>query len=487
MKRVLLALALVAVAAGCGTTLDASRIESARREATGSESASLGEAPPAVDDDSSLRSGGDPSRIGSGAGTRSTTRTAGTVGPLTAARGPIRLGLLYAINDGAESAGVENGDTFSLEQTVHAFVESYNESGGIGGRRIEPVYAQLHSASNDYEAQAAAACATFTEDNRVAAVLSNLGYHSPGLLACLAKASVPMISGDWVGPDREDAARYPLFLTPVTMLGDTRVATVVSRLAASGFLAASNRVGVIIEDCPIDQRIFKNSLEPALKRAGLVLAGTYSPRCFQSLSDLGGQATDLAGAVLQFRRASVDRVMVVSQASEANIVFLFSQAADTQGYMPGYALSSVAVPTVLALNAPARQLANARGVGWLPAVDTVDQSQAPPTASGTRCLDRMRAKGLQPASNADYVDIYGVCDSFGFYDALLRATNGNAAPASVMPAIKAVVPTYVSASTVEGRVVLAADERHAFAGAGRLFGFTPGKGFEYISGSFPLG
>ena len=58
------------------------------------------------------------------------------------------LGVLYTVNDGAESAGVNNGNNFTVNQAVHAFVDAYNANGGIGGRHIDPVYAELHSARN---------------------------------------------------------------------------------------------------------------------------------------------------------------------------------------------------------------------------------------------------------------------------------------------------------------------------------------------------
>ena len=65
--------------------------------------------------------------------------------------------------------------------------------------------------------------------------------------------------------------------------------------------------------------------------------------------------------MLQFNQQRVDWVMFVSLAAEANIMNLFSTVADAQHYSPGYALSSIAAPAVLAQNAPKDQLANASG------------------------------------------------------------------------------------------------------------------------------
>jgi ABC-type branched-subunit amino acid transport system substrate-binding protein len=407
-------------------------------------------------------------------------------GTSPAVRTPIRLGVLYAVNDGAEQAGIQNGNSFTVNQVVHAFVDIYNDGGGIGGRRIEPVYAELHSASNNYEGQVARACAAFTEDNHVAAVIMNVGYYSQALLECLGKASVPLISGDWAAPDQQDADRYPLYMTPTGIDGDTRVALLVDRLAASGFLKPASRIGVVIEGCPIDQRVYKNSLVPALRRAGLSATATYEPRCFQSIQDYGGQASDIQGAVLQFNGARVDRVIVVSQAAEANIVNLFTQGADAQRYYPGYALSSIALPAVLALNAPATQLANAKGVGWLPSIDTENLEQAPRNGPAQRCLDQAKRRGMTATSSADFTTVFGACDSFGLLDALLRATNGTSTASALRAALADVGPRFVAASTVDGRVRLS-PSGHIGAGAVRLFGWSDRIGFVYTSGPSPVG
>lgn len=433
----------------------------------------------ATDQRTGIRAANPANRTSSG-----TDRLAARSAPGVASHSPISLGVLYAVNDGAQSAGINNGNGYTLNQVMHAFVDSYNASGGISGRHIDAVYAELHSASNDFEGQTQAACATFTQDHHVAAVIADVGYHSDILVSCLGKANVPLITGDWDAPDQQDAAKYPLWVTPISVVGDARVNAVVSHLVASGFLQGRNRVGAIVEDCPVNERVYNNALVPALRRAGLTLASAARPRCFQSIQDFGGEASDLQGAVLQFNRAGVDRVIVVSEAAEANLVALFSESADPQHYLPGYALSSVAAPSVLALNAPADQLANMQGVGWLPSVDTQNIQQSPATPTGSRCVGQMAKQGLRPMSNADYAYLYGACDSFAVYEAALRTTNGDSTTSTVMRAIAAVGRTYVSSSTVNGQVAVDGNGRIG-AASGRLFAWVGGR-FQYTSGAFTL-
>jgi ABC-type branched-subunit amino acid transport system substrate-binding protein len=489
VRRLLAAAVAVLVLAGCGSTVPTaergagSRAFSSEQEAL--DGATDVSGPDAIDGGPTAATPDASARRTAAGGTASGAAGQQGGGPTSGApnRSPIELGILYTVNDGAQSAGIDNGNTFSLSRAVRAFVDAYNDAGGIAGRRIVPVYAEMHSASNNYEAQVEAACATFTQDHKVAAVITNVGYYSPILLACTQKASVPIFAGDYAGPDESDAARFPLFVTPVTPVGEARVEAVIEHLAGAGFLTRANKVGVIIEDCPINQRVHQRAVVPALREAGLTLAATYAPRCFLSLADYGGQATDTQAAVLQFRQAGVDRVLFVSQAAEANIMNLFSTGAEAQGYRPGYALSSVAIAVVLAANAPAAQLANAKGVGWLPVLDSANTSQEPTTATARRCLDMVKKEGVNPASPADTFFVYGPCDSFELFAAVLRATNGDASAAAVTRALPGVGGSYVAASTVGGRVGVR--NGRVGPGAARLFGWVNGR-FEYTSAAFAL-
>jgi hypothetical protein len=483
--------------AGCGTTVDTSTLRaqagaqageglSAPQAATASQAP--GAAPPgAVATGPTGSAGAVLAPVGSRPGGSSTGTTPGSV-PSTSARitSPIEVGIIYSVNDGAESAGVDNGNTFSTSRAVHAMVASFNRSGGIGGRRVNPVYAEVHSASNDYDSQFQAACAAFTQDHHVSLVLVFDGFYSETLLTCLTKAAVPVVGGDYAAPDRTSTGQYPYYLTPVVPLADTRYVAEVQRMTASGFLTGKSRVGVVIEGCPIDDRVYQNALEPALHRAGLTIAGTSRTRCFMSLPDFGGMASDTQSAVLAFRQRNVDRVMFVSEAAEGNLVLVFAEAADAQKYTPGYVLDSTGSPAILSANLPPSQLANARGVGWIPALDTQNRGQLRPGPAGRACLGRFERQGLHASSSADFYTAYAACDGFGFAAALLRASRGDAAAAAVLAALDMVGNRYAAASTVDGRVVVSRSRR-AGAGAGRLFAFGTGCGcFAYSGGSFPL-
>jgi len=368
---------------------------------------------------------------------------------------------------------------------MHALVSSYNREGGFAGRHIDPVYDSIRSSSNDFEGDLAAACATFTQDNHVVAVFSTVGLYSESFYSCLAKAGVPVISGD-VGPDLYDARAFPLLVTPDSMLGDTRVLEVADRLFASGWLTTKDKMGVVIEDCPINHRIYDNSLAPELKRLGIAVAATAAPHCFQSIGDLGTISAQMGSAVVQFRQRGVTKVMFVSQAQEGTMTYEFMLAAGNQGWYPGYAMSSASDATIQQGQGgvPKQEYSNARGIGWMPPLDSSQRSQWTTTSTTRTCLKRVRAEGLRPSTGVDDVQVEMVCDTFVLYDAALQLTRGDSRAAVVQRGLHTAGNGFLSAATMSGATGFWDHGRIAPA-EGRFFQYVPSRGgFVYTGQPF---
>jgi hypothetical protein len=305
---------------------------------------------------------------------------------------------------------------------------------------------------------------------------SAVGLYSESFYACLAKAGVPVISGD-VGPDRYDARAFPLLVTPDSMLGDTRVLQVAERLFASGWLTTQDKMGVVIEDCPINHRIYDNSLAPELKRIGIAVAATAAPHCFQSIGDLGTISAQMGSAVVQFRQRGVTKVMFVSQAQEGTMTYEFMLAAGNQGWYPGYAMSTASDATIQQSQGgvPKQEFSNARGVGWMPPLDSSQRSQWTTTATTRMCLHRVRAEGLRPSTGTDDIQVEEVCDTFVLYDAAVQGGLHTAATG------------FVSAATMSGATGFWDHGRLAPA-EGRFFRYVPSRGgFVYTGQPFRFG
>lgn len=475
-----LALALaLAPATACGTTVDTTGVRAADSGSglsvptvapsaggTGQRVGVGDSSTPSVPGSAVFSDG--PSAAGMGAAPSVAPGT-GPVG----ATGPIKVGFMYSVNDAAEAAGVDNNTSINAGSVMRALVASYNRQGGLAGRRIDPVYAFIRSSSNDFEGDLAAACAKLTQDNHVAAVISAVGLYSESFYACLAKSGTPVIAGD-TGPDLYDARAFPLLFTPDSMLGDTRVIEVVDRLHASGWLTTRDKMGVVIENCPINKRIYSGSLAPELRRLGIAVAATAEPTCFQAISDLGTISTAMGSAVVQFRQRGVTKVIFVSQAQEGTIAYEFMLAAGNQGWYPGYALSSASFATTLQEQGgvPEREFSNARGVGWGPPTDTVKRSDWTMTSTTRDCMRRVRGQGLRPATATDDLQVETVCDPFVLYDAALRATHGDASTPAVQTGLRSAGRGFVSSYCVSGAT--------AFWDHGRLAP-AEGRTFQYVS------
>jgi hypothetical protein len=423
------------------------------------------------------RGGTNGSGTGGVGGTTGSTKGTGTTAP-------IKVGFMYTVNDAAKAAGVNNNITIDPQVVTHALVDNFNKAGGFAGRRIEPVYEELRSSSNNFEGDLASACASFTQDNHVAAVISNMGFYSESFMSCLAKAATPVISGD--GTDLQNARQFPLMLNPDWLLGDTREIQAVTRLKSAGYLRTGDRVGVVIEDCPINGRIYSNSLAPALQRAGLTIAGTARTQCFQAIGDLGTISGQMGNAVVSFRSKQVSKVMIVSQGQEGTMLFEFMLAASNQRWYPGYALTSGSLATTVQQQPglSPTELANAHGVGWLPQADSVDPKQAPPSSTARQCQSRAQAEGLKASTPNDFLTLYEVCDTFVLYDAILRATRGNASASTFQQGSRIAGRHFVAALPLGGSTSLW-DHGRLGPAEGRLFSYVSSRGgFVYTSNPF---
>jgi ABC-type branched-subunit amino acid transport system substrate-binding protein len=336
---------------------------------------------------------------------------------------PIELGLLVfgSNEDAAAQLGADVGASVTMKDAAEGLVEYLNRIGGIAGRRIVKVeYVMEASASDSYESQAQAACAMFTQDHHVAAVVGAHHYFSPTLESCLTRAGIPHI-GASISTDVDGYRAYPGLAAPSVPSVDRRIRALVDGRARDGYLSKKNRLGVIVDSCAYNVRAFNRTLVPAAARHGISLE-RVDVECITGFGDAGPSSAAMQSAILRFRNAGVDRVMFLSS-FEGSLILIFAQQAETARYRPGYLISSGAVLASVADSYPRDQLVNMRGTGWAPTLDVTAREVRNPVTR--RCRAALAGVGIRPASKADDVVVDLSCDSFFLLEAVLKETRGS--------------------------------------------------------------
>src|SRR4051812_5485057 len=323
----------------------------------------------------------------------------------------ISIGVGYSTNGDAANAAlgadkITQGDT---KGETKAVIDDINRHGGLAGRKLVPVWHAWDAQSAETSAQQdQAACADYTQDHKVFAVLDS-GL-SDDLAACLRKKGVLQIfAGDIIDHDRQYFREFPTYYDIGTMTQDRMMAAEVPSLvrqryftgwdATLGAPAPSNpvKLGILSLDTPSWNRPLDKVLLPALTRAGQhvdardIVRATYP----KSSSDDGALVADIQGAALRFRNDGVTHVILLDPSG--SLTLFFSKNAKGQHYYPRYGANSGTGMQALvdAGVVDADQLNGAVGLGWLPNLDLPARVSPKYGTSATKhCLNVMSNAGF---------------------------------------------------------------------------------------------
>ena len=395
-------------------------------------------------------------------------------------KSPISLGFLLTGTGNAAALGVNTGTAIPGQTMVNALVRAMNAEGGIAGRQIQPVTASTDTASVNWETDFAAACANFTQDHHVAAVLGYEFAFFDSFESCMAKANVVHLSTGYAVSDAIGIRQYPLFYGVGSLNTDHYYDATLRAAVASGFLGPNNVLGVMRGGCPSDTRAWEHTGAPVAAQLGIHVGIVEEISCINGASGTGSAISQIQSAVLRFRSRGVDTVLV-----EGPPIIIFSSAAESQGWRPRYLVSSLSGGAALTGNVTPEQIKNIHGFGWLPSVDVLPPNQPPPNAAKTRCMALLQSQGVTPTAQGDINAAYQLCDPVFLYEAALKATNGSSAPAAVTAAIDRLGATYSSALVHGGRSVFGG--RHDTPAEAQAWAWETGCGcFRYQGQPYPI-
>jgi hypothetical protein len=447
--RRLALVALVALSTACGSTV----ATTASHQVPGDDITA-----PVNDGLAAPGGGGTTTRVGTGARTGATLtpsassesdRPAGQAPqpPVASVRGPLRIGVTYPDNGAANGALGVTTSAAGPREVMTALVNGLNRTGGVAGRTLLVDFYAVDSTSSDYASRANEACAHFTQDQRVPVVVDMAFGNKFGMATCLARKGVVDIGLS--ASDTVDDNEVGLFATPSGMTSTRRYPAVLSGLSATGYLTSANKVGVLLEDCPHLQRVYQRAVVPTLSRLHLTLADTEHVACTTGFSSAAPASASIQSAVLRFNTRGVDRLLMVSDFEQV-MLLLLANYAESQGWRPGYLLSSTAQTEVMRPNIPRGQWPQLHGMGWTPGLDIDDPHQPLPTAD-RRCLSLIKSAGVSVSGWQSTYLATTECAMVFLLEAALRHNGGDASGRAVARAIADLAGSFTAPAVVAGR------------------------------------
>lgn len=405
----------------------------------------------------------------------STTGTAGTTGGSTSGgisvgRTPgitatsVYVGFIHDRNAGAVNAafgagGITSGDH---RANTNAVIKDINARGGLGGRKLVPVWVEADSTSpQTLDQQDSAMCQRFTRDNpRVFAVDSAL---RESYRTCLGKAGVLMLNDGLPTVGQAELTRHPSFIEQGYPNIDRLASYFVTPLAAQGYFtpwdsgnarpaaAGAVKVGILTYDDRVFKKAVDSYLLPALKRLGYnPIVARIAP--INTASDYTAQAAAVKSAQLTFATNGVTHIIPFE--SNGGLSTLFLPTARTQAYYPRYAVyTASAAQALLDANvAEPKQFNGAVGFGWMPAVDLPSDFNPDngkySNANRRYCLKVMKANGITFDSGNAQAIALNSCASLYLLKTVMDKLPSQVSLSSVLSTIESLGTSYQKAGGI---------------------------------------
>jgi ABC-type branched-subunit amino acid transport system substrate-binding protein len=379
-----------------------------------------------------------------------TSTTAGATGPIRVGFETIQGGNQLIASGLGTPVNFGNG-----HQEIKGIVDDINKHGGVNGRKIQPFFGDWNAASQENGREAD--CTKLTEDDKVSFIITVVNM-SEGYVACAARHNVPVINASFGAGDDYMYRQFSLFLYSASLMDlNTEESLVLQTGRAGGRVAATKKVGVVIDDTPPGDpqydRVLNATVVPVLKAWGVPY-------------ETFGVATqaDVNSAVLRFRADGVKTVLFI--APSGIIEILFMQAAEQQGYRPDYILGDSTATWFIGEAAPLAQVQHITGAGSLP-VSNVPESQYPTTAREKKCFAVIRAAGESNNNRHNSVTATPYCEATWEFVAIASKVSGALTPASFYAAY----PTVRDFAPVTTFSINFASGRHSAAAQYRTLGY----------------
>ncbi len=238
---------------------------------------------------------------------------------------------VVAVNSLAGKLGFAEDKEYNEQiPAIHLFVNQINNSGGINGRKINPIIVQFDPES---DANQQADCRQWTEGSpAVFAVVDGIGtWVDDNQLCVTQQGQTPLISA-WSTTTNWTNLGSPYLWWTGPDMAPVLKATVQWGMS-SGRLGHAKKVGVVVSDQAADQAALNSYLLPDLKKVGITpMVETVAG----NIDETAATNSDAQLAVEKFKAAGVQSVFPMLP---ENAFFPYVGAENSQQYYPQLLLS----------------------------------------------------------------------------------------------------------------------------------------------------
>ena len=337
----------------------------------------------------------------------------------------IYLGIVYLDAGAANQALAGQTIESDSRKAYDAMIEEVNKAGGLGGREVVPIYHKYDGDSSETIAQQAqAACARFTQDNKVYAIFA-FDNGAGVIQECTEKAGAVNLAPN-TGSLPETFRRYPHYIE-IAGMNLLRVGPVtVTGLKREGYFDRGLKLGIVTWDDANYRKALEEGYVPALGKQGVQLA--TDPAYIsapQTYDDLAAMSADINNAILRFQSQGITHVILAGGASGlcglACMETVWMRRAESQNYRPRYGLNDNNLPTAAYDQGlyPAEQLRASVAVAWLDLNKAADEGTRV-NQTRERCFALMRKHGV-PMNNVNQEDAArSACDELSFLQTIIN-------------------------------------------------------------------
>jgi hypothetical protein len=222
--------------------------------------------------------------------------------------------------------------TENAENAIKAYVNYFNSTGGIGGRKIDPLITEFNPL-NDGDMRAK--CIKWADDDKVFAVVDSEGWHSGHQLCLTQEKQTPLVTSFttvnewtrrgapylwWTGPSSEETiANWILWANERKLL--------------------DKKIGVALADRPEDV-IVKKLMEDGFKRVGKTAHFEVLP-----YDGAGASSTAALPGAVQRMKTNAEHLFMLLPFTQFNS---WLTAAESQNYYPRYIVSDMGQTAIVA-------------------------------------------------------------------------------------------------------------------------------------------